>query len=122
MVSLLLHVMMNVIILLCVLSLCLAMPPPPPHSFDHRVHHSDGDKKVFITLNIGPYSFKKRREKGKRVTFTCNGCQKFKHYLPVVAVREQMDSDPENDQYESLGWRTTGVEQMIKQFRKEKAV
>ena len=84
---------------------------------------------MFITLNIGPYSFKKRREKGKRVTFTCNGCQKFKHYLPVVAVREQMDSDPENDQYE-LDMLTvpgvedhrcgnTGVEEMIKQFRKE---
>ena len=98
MVSLLFHVMMNSIIILCVLALCLGMPPPPPHSFDHRVHHSDGDKKVFITLNIGPYSFKKRREKGTRVTFTCNGCQKFKHYLPVVAVREQIESDPENDQ------------------------
>ena len=101
MVSLLLHVMMNVIILLCVLALCLGMPPPPPHSCGHRVLHSDGDKKVFITLNnIGPYSFKQRREKGSRVTFTCNGCRKFKHYLPVVAVREQVDSDPEHAQYD----------------------
>ena len=100
MASLLLHVMMNVIVLLCVLALCMGMPPPPAHSFDHRVLHRGGDKKVFIILNIGPYSFKKRREKGNRVTFTCNGCQKFKHYLPVVAVREQVDSDPEHDQYE----------------------
>ena len=49
--------------------------------------------------------------------------------MPVVAVREQIDSDPENDQYE-LDMLTvpgvedhrcgnTGVEEMIKQFRKE---
>ena len=66
--------MMNiVIILLGVLAFCSAMPPPPKHSFEKRVHHVDGDdkgvKKVFVSLIIGPYTFKKRREKNDRVTF-----------------------------------------------------
>ena len=61
-----------------------------------RVHRVDGDdkgvKKVFVSLTIGPYIIKKRLEK--------NGCQKYKHYLPIVATREQFDSDAENDCYE----------------------
>ena len=40
-----------------------------------------------------------RKEKGKRVTFSCNGCEKYSHYLPVVAWRERHDEDPENDEY-----------------------
>ena len=27
---------------------------------------------------------------GSRVTFTCNGCEKSKHYLPVMAWRERV--------------------------------
>ena len=47
----------------------------------------------------GCYTFKKRREKAGRVAFTCNGCSKFNHYLPVMAWRERLDSDAEHDEY-----------------------
>ena len=120
----------------------LALPQPPNHSFEKRILVSqntlnDSDngeqfvetKKVFVTLVIGPYTFKKRREKGNRVTFSCNGCQKFKHYLPAVAVRERLDSNPENDQFEldldTIPANTdhmcgnSGIEDLVKKFRKE---
>ena len=100
---------MKLLLLFYLFLQALALPQPPNHSFEKRIlvsktTLSDSDnvetKKVFVTLVIGPYSFKKRREKGDRVTFSCNGCQKFKHYLPAVAVRERLDSNPENDRYE----------------------
>ena len=112
----------------------------PPHSFEKRVllskknvHDENlGDhtvKKVFVTYLQGPYVFKKRREKGNRVTFTCNGCQKVNHYLPVVAVRDRVDSDAENDLYtldaDTLPGQgdhlcgNSGVEDMVKRFKKE---
>ena len=31
------------------------------------------NKKVFVTLKVGPYTFKKRKEKKNRIQFTCNG-------------------------------------------------
>ena len=95
---------------LFLIPLVLSLPSLPPHSFEKRVlmskknvhdenvgDHTITVKKVFITFLQGPYVFKKRREKGNRVTFTCNGCQKVNHYLPVVAVRDRVDSDAEND-------------------------
>ena len=95
------------------------MPNLPPHSFEKRVFsskkvvhdeslgdHTISAKKVFVTFIQGPYVFKKRREKGERVTFTCNGCQKVNKYLPVVAFRDQVDSDPEHDVY-SIPWMVT---------------
>ena len=91
--------------------------------------HTITVKKVFITFVQGPYVFKKRREKGNKVTFTCNGCQKVNHYLPVVAVRDRHDSDAEHDQYtldaDTLPGQgdhlcgNSGVEDMVKRFRKE---
>ena len=68
------------------------------HAHDENLgDHTITVKKVFITFVQGPYVFKKRREKGNRVTFTCNGCQKVNHYLPVVAVRDRYDTDAEHD-------------------------
>ena len=72
---------------------------------------------------------KRGGEKNNRVTFSCNGCEKFSHYLPVFAFRTEVDSDPENDEYsldiESLpSFRehlcgTTGIEDLVKAFREE---
>ena len=76
--------------------------PVPDHSFVRRVllpKTSDKKKKVFVSFTIGCFTFKKKREKASRVTFTCNGCEKSKHYLPVMAWRERVDSDEENDVY-----------------------
>ena len=113
------------------------LPPPgsenrpvPEHSFDKKVLHSNtGDKKVFIKFDQGPFTFKKRREKAGRVTFTCNGCQKFNKYLPVVAWHEQHDDDPENYEYildvdtlpslEEHVCCSTGIEDMVQKFRSE---
>ena len=63
-------------------------PPIPKHSFEKCVLEkpNGGDKKVFVSFVQGPYTFKKRREKAGRVIFSCNGCQKFDHYLPVCAT------------------------------------
>ena len=132
---------MKICLLLIFLPFVFCLPSLPSHSFDKRIFlskksvyddvvgdHSVTTKKVFITFFQGPYIFKKRREKGNRVTLTCNGCQKVNHYLPVVAVRERLDSDPEHDEY-SLDGDTlpgqadhmcgnSGVEDLVRQFRK----
>ena len=133
---------MKLLLLFYLFLQALALPQPPNHSFEKPIlvskntlndsdngEHQVETKKVFVTLVIGPYSFKKRREKGDRVTFSCNGCQRFKHYLPAVAVRERLDSNPENDRYEldldTVPSNTdhmcgnSGIEEMVKKFRKE---
>ena len=87
------------ILVLSLFPIIWCMPNFPPHSFEKRVFSSKkvvhdeslGDhtisvKKVFVTFIQGPYVFKKRREKGERVTFTCNGCQKVNKYLPVTRL------------------------------------
>ena len=75
--------MMKKLILLLLLSIVACMPPGESHedAGDHKfVKDHDGTesvitvKKVFVSLKVGPYTFKKRTEKGGRVTFTCNGC------------------------------------------------
>ena len=127
------------IFVLFFLSLVWSLRSLPPHSFEKRVllskknvhdkslgDHTITVKKVFITFVQGPYVFKKRREKGNRVTFTCNGCQKVNHYLPVVAVRDRHDSDAEHDQYtldaDTLPGQgdhlcgNSGVEDMVKKL------
>ena len=72
----------------------------PEYSFDKKILYSgNGDKKVFVKFVQGPFTYKKRREKAGRVTFTCNGCQRFNKYVPVVAWRQKNDEDPENDEY-----------------------
>ena len=127
------------LLLFFLLSTVISLPQPPDHSFVKKVLKSRSheanetsdtcNKKVFIKFVQGPYTFKKRREKANRVTFSCNGCEKFSHYLPVFAWRERIDSDPENDQYtldaESLPsyqdhlCGTTGIEDIVKNFRDE---
>ena len=61
-------------------------PQPPDYAFVKKVLSAKDsvsddtpvvDKKVFIKFVQGPYTFKKRREKGNRVTFSCNGCEKY---------------------------------------------
>ena len=64
---------------------------------------------------------------GQPVTFTGNGCEK--HYLPVVAWRDVVDSDEENDIYTLDGETlpsvneqvcgTHGMEEMVRSFRKK---
>ena len=118
------------------------MPQPPNHSFEKRVfiskkavhdedlgQHVIETKKVFVTYVQGPYTFKKRREKGNRVTFSCNGCQKFQHYLPLVAVREQLDNNPENDIFtldiDTLPGHgehvcaSSGIEDLVRKFKQQ---
>ena len=100
---------MKVLLFLSVLiALTFCLPELPKHSFETRVllnHKKDDEsvnvtsKKVFVTFKQGSFSFKKKRVKANRVTFTCNGCEKFKHYLPVMAWRDVVDSDEENDIY-----------------------
>ena len=130
------------ILVLSLFPIIWCMPNLPPHSFEKRVFSSKkvvhdeslGDhtisvKKVFVTFIQGPYLFKKRRKKGERVTFTCNGCQKVNKYLPVVAFRDQVDSDPEHDVYTLDGdtlpgqgdhmCGNSGIEDMVRQFKKE---
>ena len=104
--------------------------PIPQHSFEKRVlKKNSADKKVFVSFVQGPYTFKKRKEKAGRVIFSCNTCQKFGHYLPVCAMRDIVDSDPENDVY-TLDFDTlpsagehrcgnSGVELQVKQFRQD---
>ena len=90
---------MKICLLLIFLPFVFCLPSLPSHSFDKRIFlskksvyddmvgdHSVTTKKVFITFVQGPYIFKKRREKGNRVTFTCNGCQKVNHYL--ISLKE----------------------------------
>ena len=106
--------------------------PVPDHSFVRRVllpKSSDKKKKVFVSFTVGCFTFKKKREKASRVTFTCNGCEKSKHYLPVMAWRERVDSDEENDVY-TLDIDTLpstnehvcaahGMEVLVKSFRQK---
>ena len=73
--------------------------------------------------------FKKKREKGNRVTFTCNGCQKFNQYLSIVAVREKVDENPENYRYfvdedtiPDIGDHTcgnSGINDIVRQFKSD---
>ena len=127
-------------LLIFLFSLGLTMPPPPNHSFVKKVISSKksvtndsvetSNKKVFVHLVQGQYTFKKRREKAGRVTFSCNGCEKLHHYLPVMAWRERVDiNDPEHDNYildlETLPSQdehlcgTSGLEEMVRNFRKD---
>ena len=71
-------------------SFCL--PELPKHSFEKRVLVSNKNneegvnvttKTVFVTFQQGAFSFKKKRVKANRVTFTCNGCEKLKHYCSL---------------------------------------
>ena len=75
----------------------------------------------------GPFTYKKRKVKGGRVTFTCNGYQKLRHYLSVGSWVAQGDNYPENDIY-TLDVDTlpavsdhvcvlTGIEDFVRQFR-----
>ena len=118
-----------VVLLLSVVSLTLPLPPPPDHSFVKRVVESrnSGDKKVFVKFVQGPFTFKKRRQKGNRVVFSCNGCEKYSLYLPVMAWHERVDEDPEHDEYvldlETLPTidqhlcATSGIEDLVVQFK-----
>ena len=116
--------------------------PVPIHSFEKRVLTSkvsvENDtkasedisfKKVIVKLIQGPFTFKKRKETCDCVTFTCNGCQKFKHFLSVLAWLERVDDEPENDVY-SLDAETlpassdhvcvsSGIEDLVKKFRED---
>ena len=127
---------MKFVLLLFLFSQVSPSPQPPDHSFVKKVVSSKASvnddttsviKKVFIKFVQGPFTFKKRREKGNRVTFSCNGCEKYSHYLPVMAWRERHDEDPELDEYvldldtlpsndEHL-CATSGVEDLVVQFR-----
>ena len=99
-----------------------------------RVQDSQGEyyvetKKVFVSYVQGPYVFKKKREKGNRVTFTCNGCQKVNRYLSVFAVREKIDGNPENDRYfvdevtiSDIGDHAcgnSGINDIVRQFKSD---
>ena len=135
--SVLILTIMKILLVFFLLHQVIGLPPLPKHSFDKRVlvkkNNSrleiPGLKKVFITFIQGCFTFKRKREKAKRVTFTCNGCDKLHHYLPVVAVRERIDSDPENDVY-TLDADTlpafsdhvcssNGMEEIVNSFRRE---
>ena len=82
-----------------------------------------------MTFTQGQYTFKRRREKAGKLTFTCNGCQKLNHYLPVVAFREKFDDDSENDEYTLDGdtlpdvsehlCGNSGIEELVKKFKKD---
>ena len=82
---------------------------------------------MFVNILQGPFTYKKRKEKCGRVAFTCNECQKFNHFLSVLALVERVDIDPENDVYtldaETLPVSsdhvcvTSGTEDLVKNFR-----
>ena len=112
------------------------VPPLPLHSFEKRVLRAKGNtsesagtssKKVFVTFKQGCYTFKKKRVKANRITFNCNGCDKLNHYLPVMAWRERVDSDEENDIYTLDGdtlpsadehvCAAHGMESLVRRFR-----
>ena len=103
---------MNILILVLFLGGIFGVPNIPEHHFEKRVLDSKQSaenetntsadisaKKIFVKLHVGPFTFKKRKVKGGRITFTCNGCQKFNHFLSVQASVDRVDSDPENDLY-----------------------
>ena len=106
---------------------------PPNYRFDKRILVKDSDapedKKIFVSLISGPYVFKKRKEKGSRITFTCNGCQKHKHVVSAHAWVERSEIDVEDDIYtldeDSFPdssfhvCLSTGVEDLVKRFRKD---
>ena len=131
---------MNILLLVLLLGGISSLPEVPEHSFEKRVLTSKVSvtnetensekipvKKVFVKFVQGPFTFKKRKEKCGRVTFTCNGCQKFNHFLSVLAWLERVDNDPENDVYtldaETLPSSsdhvcvTSGIEDLVKNFR-----
>ena len=130
---------MKFILLLFLFSHISPLPQPPEYSFVKKVVSSkpsvsnetdtSSHKKVFIKFVQGPFTFKKRREKGNRVTFTCNGCENYSHYLPVMAWRERIEKDPEHGQYvldlETLPSNdqhlcaTSGVEDLVVQFQEQ---
>ena len=104
----------NILILFLLLGGIFGVPNIPEHHFEKRVIDSKQSaenenetitsadisaKKIFVKLHVGPFTFKKRKVKGGRITFTCNGCQKFNHFLSVQAWVDRVDSDPENDLY-----------------------
>ena len=103
---------LNILLLLLFLGKLFGLPGVPQHSFEKRATQSkifaDDEtncsanvpaKKVFVKLHVGPFTFKKRKAKGGRITFTCDGCQRYNHYLAVQARHEPTDSDPEHDEY-----------------------
>ena len=102
----------------------------PDYSIEKRIIKPKDDNtypKVFVKLVMGLFTYKKRKVKGERVTFTCNGCQKLNHCLSVGSWVQQVDNNPENDIY-TLDVDTipavsdhacvaTGIEDFARQFR-----
>ena len=83
-------------------------PPQNPSNIIKHSHHgspcnaTEGSKeipvkKVFVKFVQGPFTFKTRKEKCGRVTFTCNGCQKFNYFLFMLAWVERVGNDLENN-------------------------
>ena len=66
--------------ILCLLACCSCMPPSKGvkeaegHEFIKRIITKE-KKRACVSLKIGLYTFKKRKEKGGRVAFTCNAWQ-----------------------------------------------
>ena len=135
---------MNILILVLLLGGIFGVPNIPEHHFEKRVLDSKQSaenenetntladisaKKIFVKLHVGPFTFKKRKVKGGRITFTCNGCQKFNHFLSVQAWVDHVDSDPENDLYtldadtlpshSEHACVSSGVEDLVTRFRTE---
>jgi hypothetical protein len=135
---------MSILILVLLLGGKFGVPNIHEHHFEKRVLDSKQSvenenetntsadisaKKIFGKLHVGLFTFKKRKVKGGRITFTCNGCQKFKHFLSVQAWVDRVDSDPENDQYtldadtlpshSEHACVSSGVEDLVTRFRTE---
>ena len=83
-------------------------PPQNPSNIIKHSHHgspcnaTEGSKeipvkKMFVKFVQGPFTFKTRKEKCGRVTFTCNGCQKFNYFLFMLAWVERVGNDLENN-------------------------
>ena len=84
---------------------------------------TEDSEEIPVKKDFVKFAFLKRKEKYSRVTFTCNGCQKFNHFLSVLAwVR--VDNNPENYVYtldaETLPASsahvcvTSGIEDLVK--------
>ena len=57
-----------------------------------------GQSYTSVTLEIGPYRFKRRTVRGEWITFSCNGCQKLGWYERAKARLL------ENGEYELAHW------------------
>ena len=105
------------------LGLSCALPSLPEHEFVKKIQpgkktvtdRQTGVKqvltvtKVFVSLVQGPYVYKRQRERGDQIQFTCNGWQELGFTVQAIAHHELVSDNLEEDIFTDIPITTVFV-------------